>query len=107
MIVLYNGLLPPSELKYLSEIFYADKEEIGVHPIPFTGNHILLGYLQPVVEILCTDTTDTHGDEIQFQVFRMNLMFIKQTHHHVIVGCYVIVKGIQPISLVYFSLDIE
>ena len=46
MIVLYNGLLPPSELKYLSEIFYADKEEIGVHPIPFTGNQILLGYLQ-------------------------------------------------------------
>ena len=77
MIVLYNGLLPPSELKYLSEIFYADKEEIGVHPIPFTGNHILLGYLQPVVEILCTDTTDTHGDEILFDIACLDLMFVE------------------------------
>lgn len=100
MIVLYNGLLPPSELKYLSEIFYADKEEIGVHPIPFTGNHILLGYLQSVVEILCTDTTDTHGDEIQLQVFRMNLVLIKQTHHHVIVCCYLIIQGVYPVFLV-------
>ena len=77
MIVLYNGLLPPSELKYLSEIFYADKEEIGVHPIPFTGNHILLGYLQSVVEILCTDTTDTHGDEIQLDIACLDLMFVE------------------------------
>lgn len=77
MIVLYNGLLPPSELKYLSEIFYADKEEIGVHPIPFTGNHILLGYLQSVVEILCTDTTDTHGDEIQLDIACIDLMFVE------------------------------
>lgn len=77
MIVLYNGLLPPSELKYLSEIFYADKEEIGVHPIPFTGNHILLGYLQSVVEVLCTDTTDTHGDEIQLDIACIDLMFVE------------------------------
>lgn len=91
----------------LVKILHRDESGVRVHPVPAACDHVFTCYDKSVLDILCTQSACAHGDKIFRYVFGFYVVLVKQSHHHVVIGRYLIVGGIAAIIGVYLFTDIK